>query len=104
MRFMTVVVAIALSTGTVYAQEIGDAARGRAMAETRCAECHDVRPGGVVSPRSDAATFQRVANSPGMSALAIEVWLTTAHREMPHLVLTKDEREDLIAYITSLKR
>jgi hypothetical protein len=50
------------------------------------------------------ATFETIANTPGMTALALSVWLTTPHREMPHLILSAQEREDIIAYITSLRR
>ena len=56
------------------------------------------------SPRTDAASFDVIASAPGMSALALNVWLTTPHREMPHIILDTDEREDLIAYIASLRK
>ncbi len=55
------------------------------------------------SPRSDVASFTVIANSPGMSELALSVWLSTPHREMPHIVLEADERAAIVAYITSLR-
>lgn len=50
------------------------------------------------------ATFEVIANTPGMTAIALNVWLTSSHRNMPHLILSAQERDDVIAYITSLRR
>jgi hypothetical protein len=50
------------------------------------------------------ATFEVIAKTPGMTGMALSVWLTTPHRNMPHLILSAQERDDVIAYITSLRR
>jgi hypothetical protein len=44
-----------------------------------------------------------VANTPGMTATALAISLTTAHRTMPNIVLDRQELDNIIAYITSLK-
>jgi len=86
------------------AQESGDKERGRVMATRICAECHAILPGAANSPAPGVATFEVIANTPGMTALALSVWLTTTHRNMPNLILSSQERDDVIAYITSLRR
>lgn len=86
------------------AQESGDKGRGRVLAGQICGECHAILPGAAGSPAPGAAAFEVIANTPGMTALALSVWLTTPHRDMPHLILSAQERDDIIAYITSLRR
>lgn len=85
------------------AQESGDAERGHRFAEKVCAECHGIEKGYQPSPEPFAPTFEAVAKSPGMSAMALSVFLQTPHATMPNLVLSAGERADIIAYITSLR-
>jgi hypothetical protein len=35
--------------------------------------------------------------------MAVRVWLRSAHREMPNLVLKDDEVDNIIAYLQTLK-
>lgn len=90
--------------GAASGQESGDKERGRALATRTCAECHAVLPGAANSPAPGIAMFDVIANTPGMTAMALTVWLTTPHRNTPNLVLSAEERNDVIAYITSLRR
>ncbi len=85
------------------AQEQGDPAAGRAFAEEVCALCHAVGPGDIHSPKLDATSFETVANTPGMSVIALSVWLQTPHPTMPNLLLKTEDLHNVIAYITSLK-
>ena len=87
----------------VAAQSGGDVSRGLAYAQKTCAECHAVLPSQTTSPRPGLATFKNVANTPGMTATAILVWLQTPHPTMPNLMIATSDRDDVIAYITSLK-
>ena len=48
--------------------------------------------------------FQEIADTPGMGELALKVFFQTPHRQMPNFSITGDVRDDLIAYITGLKR
>jgi len=104
LRSITPLVAasLAISVGIVTAQELGDAKRGRVLAETVCAECHAVDKG-ALSRNGNAPTFQTVATTPGMTAMALRVALRTSHKEMPNLVLKNQEVDDVIAYIATLK-
>ena len=85
------------------AQSIGDADRGLAYAQKTCAECHAVTPSQTASPRPGVATFKAIADTPGMTSTAIRVWLQTPHPTMPNLIINAGDRDDVIAYITSLK-
>ena len=64
--------------------------------------CH--RAGTAASPNADAPTFPVIAQVPGLTALALTVSLQGAHRQMPDLVLETQERNDVIAFILSLRR
>jgi mono/diheme cytochrome c family protein len=90
-------------TTAVPAQDLGDKSKGRIFAQAICAECHAVMPSGTASPRTDAATFKAIANTPGMTELAIAVWLKTPHKNMPNLIIGNDDMENVIAYIISLR-
>lgn len=94
--------AISITAPTASAQDAAAIARGKAYATQNCAGCHavdDTRP----SPNQAAASFREITNTPGMTPLAITVWLQTPHRLMPHIIVEPDDREDLIAFLTSLK-
>ena len=47
--------------------------------------------------------FRDIANTRGMTATALRVFLTTSHPKMPNLILTPTETADVIAYILSLR-
>jgi mono/diheme cytochrome c family protein len=82
----------------------GDAKSGRDYAEAVCAECHAVKKGERVSPHERAPAFQLVANTRGMSEMALRVWFQSPHPSMPNLTLRDRTADDLIAYIMSLKQ
>ena len=84
------------------AQE-GDLDAGAAYAKQVCAACHAVLPNEQISPLAQAPTFQKVANTPGMTELALSVWLQSSHPTMPNIILKQDDLRNVVAYITSLK-
>ena len=94
--------ALALSGGAA-AQPVGDPYVGREFALKVCAECHAVLPEDGSSPNTEAPTFTTIANTPGMSDIALASWFQTPHKSMPNFMLKADERENVIAYITSLR-
>jgi len=83
--------------------EFGDVQRGRAYAERICAQCHAVAPSDTTSPRPEATPFSVVSQLAGINDRALSVFLQTPHAEMPNLVVTGQDRDDLIAYIISLR-
>lgn len=81
----------------------GDPALGRALALEACVECHEVEPGERGAKLPDPPSFQNLAEDPAMTALALRVFLTTPHTDMPGLILTDAEVDDVIAYIHGMK-
>jgi len=101
---LVAVMGMALLPSWAMAVELGNAEVGHAFAAKVCADCHDVEPGGeAFSPNPDAPSFQEVADTPGMSPRALAVWLQSSHPTMPDLILSTDEIDNVIAYITSLR-
>jgi mono/diheme cytochrome c family protein len=95
--------ALAATAWNASAQD-GDVAAGRAFAREACITCHVVDPGNA-SPRVVVIgpNFQDIANTKGMTATALRVFLTTSHPKMPNLILTPEDITDVIAYILSLR-
>ncbi|MGI9423199.1 MAG: c-type cytochrome [Hyphomicrobiaceae bacterium] len=91
---------VALSTR---AQTLGDVAKGREYAQSVCAACHNVLPGGKTSPIAAATPFQAIADTSGMTGTALTVFFRTPHKSMPNLIIAGDNADNIIAYILSLK-
>lgn len=89
---------------TSSAQESGSAARGQAYAKRHCGECHGVAAEQQISPIVGIAPFREIANTPGMTPLALKIWFQSPHPNMPLIVLSPDDRDDVVAYITSLRK
>jgi mono/diheme cytochrome c family protein len=102
-RFYAVLACLAVMTAPAMAQSTGDVERGHSIADKLCAECHGVKAG-ETSPRLESPPFEKIAATPGMTELAIKVWLQTPHPTMPNLMLPANDRDDVAAYITSLKK
>ena len=79
-------------------------ARGLAYAQSACATCHAVEAGQTSSPNPRAPAFEIVANLPGMTPIALNAWLHSPHPSMPNIVVAPDDRDDIAAYLNSLKR
>jgi mono/diheme cytochrome c family protein len=82
--------------------QIADAAAGEAYAEKVCAQCHAIHPTGL-SPEPTATPFRDVANTPGMTGIALRVWLSAPHRTMPNIAIEPQDMDNIIAYILTLK-
>ena len=92
-----------LASGFARAEEVGKIELGHAYALQHCAECHAVEGADEMSPNVDAPNFTIVANTKGMTARALAVWLVTSHPTMPNLMIGAEDRDNVIAYITSLR-
>ena len=90
-----------VSASLADAQEPGNAGRGLAYAQQQCSGCHAVQAG-QLSPRPPIATFEQIANTPGMNRMALMV-LQSPHPNMPNLILAPGDRDDVITYIVSLR-
>jgi mono/diheme cytochrome c family protein len=90
--------ALSVAVSHVHAQTTGDSREGLTLARQVCSECHAIRKGQVRSPNSRAPTFLELA-----TIAALTVALTTPHAGMPMFKLATEQREDVIAYILSLR-
>lgn len=95
--------AVFLMTGLGARAEEGDVRQGEAFARAACAQCHAVGARERYSPNRYAPSFRLLARTPGMTATALDVWFQTPHPSMPNLVLRNGDRENVSAYILSLK-
>lgn len=79
----------------------GDAAAGKDLATQWCASCHLV---GDSSTTTDGGRpFAALAKDPNATPDRLFVFLTQPHGGMRELSLSRQEIDDLIAYIESLK-
>jgi len=81
----------------------GNPERGRALAERRCAKCHQVLPGSRGPSAVGAPAFQAVADDPALTEAALRAFLQTSHEDTPTMPLTPEETGDVVAYLLSLK-
>lgn len=95
---------VTLSTAPAGAQNAGDAAAGRQLAKTWCVSCHVVDPDQKQGTSNGAPPFTAIAAMKTTTFLGLEVFLQTPHGRMPDLHLSRDEIDDVAAYIISLKR
>jgi cytochrome c len=93
---------ILLFAAPVAAQEAGEPQAGAAYAKQYCAKCHAIADEDA-SPEHTAPRFKDVANTSGMTATALTVWLQTSHPTMPNIILEPNDMSNVVAYILSLK-
>ena len=88
----------------VLAQSLpGDPYEGQSLAREVCAACHSVEQGDQGASMRGAPAFQDVANDAAVTALSLRVFFRTPHEQMPDLILSETEIDDITAYILSLK-
>jgi mono/diheme cytochrome c family protein len=101
---MVVAAAALLASGHAANAQDADIEAGAAYAQQVCAACHAVLPNEEISPLPQAPTFQSVADTPGMTELALSVWLQSSHPTMPNIILKQDDLRNVVAYIRSLAK
>ena len=86
----------ALSSAAVAA----DAANGEALAKRWCAACHvvasDQQRGSTQAP-----PFSAIASQPGFDSGKLALFLLEPHPKMPNLNLSRNQANDLAAYIAT---
>ena len=85
---------------------------GQTLAVQVCSRCHAVLRGEGATPKPEPLpfseigrplAFEDIANTPGVTEMALYAWLTSSHPTMPNIVLEKEELRNVVAYILSLK-
>ncbi len=103
-RLFVLAAAATLGLASSAGAQEADISAGKAYAENVCADCHAVLAGETSSPVFEATPFQEVADTPGMTGLALSVWLQSSHPTMLNIILSQDEMRNVVAYIRSLDR
>lgn len=70
-----------------------DVARGQALSEQWCAECHGVRQG-MSSGNPKAPTFLAIALEPSATQYSLRTFLRTPHYTMPNFILKPHDIDD----------
>lgn len=92
-----------IATGPLAAADLpGDASAGGDLAREVCAVCHVVARD-QDDPGVGAPSFLELAAHPSVTELSLRAFFQTPHATMPDLMLTRDETDDIITYILSLK-
>jgi len=89
------------ATAVIAAEKEGDPQAGFEYAHAYCATCHGISE--EKSPLPQAPRFRHVADTTGMTATALQVWMQTSHPTMPNIIVEPKDMRDIIAYILSLK-
>jgi mono/diheme cytochrome c family protein len=78
------------------------ASRGEELVRAWCLQCHTVGgPGAILHPEFDLVAIARM---PSTTQMSLRAFLQSSHRDMPNLILTPQDRDDIIGYILSLRR
>ena len=102
-HYVAILLGLSASAGVAQAQTGGNPGEGLTLAQQVCAECHATVAQQNRSPNPRAPRFADLAAAPGMTSAALMVALTMPHAGMPMFTLTGKERDDIIAYILSLR-
>jgi mono/diheme cytochrome c family protein len=100
---LTVMVALLALGASAQSQESGEPRLGLKVALANCAGCHAIARGEQSSPNPLAPSFERVANTPGMTALALNSLLHSSHDSMPLIIVPPEDQWHLVAYVLSLR-
>ena len=87
---------------------------GHDIAVTRCFSCHVATPNQTIAPimRQPPASFVEIANRPGTTAEGVRAYLSDAHwndyarprRPAPMALISDREKDEVVAYIMSLRK
>ncbi len=100
--FLLVAGVILAAASPGQAADRGDAARGEAIAKRWCAACHLVAPG-QAQANADVPTFASIARRLPGDADVLAAFIANPHPPMPNLSLGRQDIQDLLAYIGTLK-
>jgi len=103
MRLSITCLALALLFSSNEATFAADADNGSRLAQRWCASCHIVAD--AQSRGTDAVpSFASIAQREGFSAEKLAVFLLVPHPIMPNMSLSRDEAQDIAAYIAAQRR
>jgi mono/diheme cytochrome c family protein len=89
-----------LQAGPALAARPGNAEAGRILVTSSCTSCHTAPA--AVSGTDAAPPFAAIARNNRGNAAWIRLWLTDPHPPMRGINLTRQQIDDVIAYLESL--
>lgn len=98
-----VVAAVSAYAMPAWSQDVGDADAGKAIAQTWCVNCHVVAPGQAQGTSNGAPAFSAIARNSAMTPMALRAFLQTPHHRMPDLQLSREQIDNVSAYLQSLR-
>ncbi|MCW0234620.1 MAG: hypothetical protein OJJ21_13550 [Ferrovibrio sp.] len=99
-RVVCLAAALFALCGTAQAAEVGDPAMGRMLADRWCASCH-----ATTSRGSDAApSLPRLMRGRSADEARLRTWLAAPHPPMRGIDLSRQQTEDIIAWLRQLAR
>ena len=94
-------IALALPALAEESKPMGDAARGKTLAEHWCSDCHLLK--GENRAVEGIPAFAAIARDPTKTPEYLRLFLTKPHKPMPPLELDRRQIDDIVAYIESLR-
>lgn len=77
---------------------------GRDLALKWCAECHVVDKSQEKAASDAVPSFYAVADHPSTTETGLKAFLMSPHKkQMPNIMLTREQIDDVVAYILSLR-
>jgi mono/diheme cytochrome c family protein len=76
---------------------------GLQLARKWCAECHLIESDQAVALSASAPSFQDVADDPAVTEAGLRAFFASPHENMPDIMLSNQETDEIIAYILSLR-
>jgi len=104
LRNTSALVAAYLFLTMAQAAQVGSVEGGHRLAREMCAECHLLGAEAGPSNNANAPTFKEVANTSGMTGAALRSSFQSWHNNMPNLIITVEQEDNLVAYILSLRK
>jgi mono/diheme cytochrome c family protein len=80
----------------------GSTDRGRALAQIWCSGCHLI-DGSATTAGDVVPSFAAIAAMKSTTVLSLQVFLQTPHGKMPDWRLTRQQIDDVVTYIMSLR-
>lgn len=96
--------ALAQAVGAAAQQSPGDPVAGLDYARAICADCHDVERDWDERAAFYGPPFVDIAALPSTTEMSLKVFLRTPHENMPDLILSDGDRDNVISYILSLRQ
>lgn len=105
MRPWLLALMLAASPSLAMAQlEPGDPGAGKQLAATWCANCHRIAPAGPGPATDIAPSFAAIAALPSTTSMSLRAYLRTPHANMPDYRLSREELDDIVAYLLTVRR